>query len=201
MKATIWFITSAWATLLLVSPVHSQVVVQAQIVTLQPQIGRDDTGFVSCGVRAIVMDSKIEFVEMHDFSLIVRADLFFGMLKSGKRRISKAEMLKGKFPTKAVMPAPVKFWISKENEGKPISPLKIMQSYDPGYILESADLVGTFAGIVAIIQGERMQFATRYKNESFDTVISFSAKMPEEEFVPLVTCLKGVTDRLSETSK
>jgi hypothetical protein len=180
---------------------HAQMVVQAYSVTLQPQISRDEIGFSACGVRANVLDTKIDFAEIHDFSLAIRYDLFAGLLKSGKFRVTTADMQKGNLPKKAVIPAPVKFWLAMENEGKAIIPQKIMPADTAGFILETADLAETYSAILAIIHGERVQFATRYKNDSLDTVIAFGEKMPEQELKPLMACLVSVSKRLEENFK
>lgn len=201
MKAITKFKCIASTVALLSLPAYAQMVVQADSATLQPQISRDDIGFSACGVRAIVLDTKPGLAEVHDFSLTIRAGLFAGLLKSGKLRITTAEMQKGNLPKKAVTPAPVKFWVARESEGKAITPQKIIPADSIGYILESADLAETYGAILAIIHGERMQFVTRYKNESLDTVIAFAAKMPEQELKPLMACLDSVSKRLEEDFK
>jgi hypothetical protein len=183
------------------APAFGQMVVQADAATLQPQIGRDDKGFSVCGVRAIVMDSIGNQVEAHDFSVTVRAEMFLGLLKAGKSRFSKAEMAAGKMANKTVLPAPTKFWIALESEAKAVTPLKIVPAETPGFVLEVADIVPTYQVIFGMIHGERVQFATRYKNEKLDRVLTFSAKVPEHELKPLMTCLQAFIDRMREESK
>jgi hypothetical protein len=179
-------------------PASAQMVIQAESAILQPQMRRGDDGFRSCGVRAIVMDVGTEFVEVHDFSIMVDSELLAGTLKAGKLRISKANMLAGKRPNKAVVPAPVKFWIARESEGKAITPKKSLPAETPGFILEISDFVLTYEGIMAMIHGDRMQFATRYKDQPLDAVISFSAQMPAYEREPLLACLNGILERLKK---
>ncbi|MDX8122841.1 hypothetical protein JAB6_44300 [Janthinobacterium sp. HH104] len=178
----------------------AQVVVQASAVKLQPYIDRDQSGFFSCGVRAIITDSRPGFVDAHDFTLAIRADMAGGLIKAGKSSTSNSSLVKGKPNTNAVLPAPIKFWIAKEAEGKAISPLHIIAAETPGYILEATDLSLTVSAILAITSGERMQFANRYKNETVDTVIAFAATMPENERQSLLICLSDVADRLGELS-
>ena len=41
-----------------------------------------------------------------------------------------------------------------------------------------------------------MQFAARYKNQGYDTVVSFSGTLREEELKPLMSCLEGLSERV-----
>jgi hypothetical protein len=181
-------------------PAFAQPVIPAAMTQLQPQISRDSQGFSACGIRAIVLDTNTEVVDAHDFSLLIRADILMGTLKSGKSRVSKAGMLRGE-PGKVVIPAPVKFWIARESEGNGVVPVKTMPANSPGYILEIAELAKTYEAILAIIDGERMQFATRYKNESVENVITFSAKLPPEDLKPLMACLDSVVQQIVAANK
>lgn len=178
----------------------AQIVVQASSAILQPQIGRDQTGFSSCGVRAIVTDSKPGFVDVHDFTLAIRADMPGGLIKAGKSSTSNISLAKGMPKTKAVQPAPVRFWIARESQGKALFPLQVIPADTPGYILESVELGQTLSEILAVSGGQRMQFANRYKNEPVDTVIAFSVELPDAERQPLLTCLDGVIERLKTLS-
>ncbi|WP_305825798.1 hypothetical protein [Massilia brevitalea] len=47
-----------------------------------------------------------------------------------------------------------------------------------------------------MLASERMQFTTRYKNQPYDTVISFSASLTKEEALPLMACLEGLVGRM-----
>lgn len=178
-----------------VGPAFAQMVIQAESVSLQPQIGRDETGFSTCGIRAVVIAKSGQDYDLYDFSLNIRAEVLYGAMKAGKSRISVQAVQQGKVSTEAVLPAPVRFWISKEDEGKAIIPLKILPADTKGYILEVADLSETYKGIMAMIIGERMQFAVRYKNQPLDVVVSFSEKLPEIERAPLMRCLDTVVER------
>lgn len=52
--------------------------------------------------------------------------------------------------------------------------------------------------VTALLEGERMQFATRYKNQPYDTVVSFSGALSAEEAKPLLACLEGLVGRMQE---
>lgn len=170
-------------------------VIQADVVTLQPVVDRDEKGFHACGVRGLVAVVTPETTDFHDFSLMIRHNMFYGTLKAGKTRASTKAMLNGNASQEVVMPAPVKFWIAIESNSKAVSPIKIMPAEDKGYILEIADLAGTYEAILEMIHGERMQFSLRYANQPVEQVVSFSATMPEVELSPLMKCLKEVIER------
>ena len=202
MKVTMTFKVFTLLLAVLSLPLASaQAVIQANLATLQPLISRDNKGFSSCGVRALVTYSTPNFIDAYDFSLVIDAKTFEGILKSGKLRMSTADRAKGKQFTAAVMPAPVNFWISKETDGTAISPQKIVSAHTPGYIMGLADFAQTSQGIMDITEGLNMQFVTRYKSEPLDKVIAFSVVMPEHEMKPLSACLDGLLNRMQETLK
>lgn len=189
------------AAVLISVPSSAQMVIQADLAKLQPQIKRDESGFSSCGIRAIVMVDLNNSVDAYDFSMMVGAEIFAGTLKAGKTRTSKSDILKGKQSSETVLPAPIKFWIAQENQGKAVTPIKTMPSETKGFILELADIAATTEAIYALAQGERMQFAVRYKDQAVDHVISFSAPLTEAESKPLMSCFDGVIERLQATAR
>ena len=182
--------------LLLSAQANAQPVVQAAHAQLQPQIGRDAKGYSLCGMRAVVLDVMPSSVEAYDFSINLRAGMFDGLLKAGKSTISKPDFLKGKQSQKTVVPGPVNFWIAKETEGKALTPTKIIPADTAGFVLGAGDFVQSWETVLAMLQGDRMQFAVRYKDQGYDTVISFSGALKEEESKPLLACLDGMAERL-----
>jgi len=176
--------------------VHAQPVVQAATAQLQSQISRDTTGYTACGIRAIVLDMKPKVVEAYDFSLYLRTEMPAGTIKAGKHQIPSAKFSKGQFDQKVVMPGPENFWIAKELEGKALIPFKVFAGDTPGYVLGLADLAGTHAAIASMMAGERMQFAVRYKNQPYDTVMSFASELPSNELKPLAACMDGLVARM-----
>jgi MSHA biogenesis protein MshL len=180
-------------------PGLAQMVIEAEVATLQPQINRDEVGYFSCGVRAVVVTkAEADFIDAYDFSMNLSANTMFGTLKAGKTRKTKAEMLQGKTSMDPIMPAPVKFWIAKESEGQAVMPQKVIPAETKGYILERADMTETMKAIMATIAGERMQFAVRYKSEPVDVVVSFSANLAERERGPMMACLNGLVKRITD---
>lgn len=177
-------------------PAQAQMVVQAYSAQLQPQIGRDAEGYTTCGIRAVVLDMTPTLVDAYDFSINLYLGLV-GMAKAGKAQTSIVRFLNGKKDIKPIRPSPVNFWIANESDGKALTPFKIIASESPGYILAGVDFIQASHKILAIAHGERMQFATRYKNQHIDTVVSFAGKLTEEEFNPLLACLAGLGERMS----
>lgn len=121
--------------------------------------------------------------------------MFGGLLKAGKSIARNAEIMKGKLPAKAVTPAPVSFWTAKEFDGKALMPGKLIPADTPGYILAPGDLPHSRKTILAMMHGERMQFAVRYRNQDYDTVVSFAGTLTDDELRPLTACLDGLLER------
>lgn len=189
---------SSMVAFLACAPAAAQIVVQADRALLQPQIQRDADGFRSCGVRAVVLHTTGIIVDAYDFSLVVDAKSAVGMMKAGKSVIKTADLLKGKYASTIVLPAPVNFWITAETDGKVVEPKKFYPSETKGFVLALSDLVPTFKAVVDIMTGERMQFAVRYKSQSLNTVVSFAGEMSDVERKPLFACLEGVRERIAK---
>lgn len=71
-------------TLIATASVSAQAVLESEATVIQPQIGRDAEGFNACGVRALVLVDRGKTVDTYDFSLMVRANMYSGLLKTGK---------------------------------------------------------------------------------------------------------------------
>ncbi len=69
--------------------------VQADAASLQPQIDRDENGFLSCGLRSVVITGTSEWMEVNDFSVTVHGERIGGVIKAGKRRARTAKVLSG----------------------------------------------------------------------------------------------------------
>lgn len=191
-----WMSIAIAATLSAVSgSAMAQVVIQADTAMLQPQIGRDEAGFNNCGVRAVVLVTIGKVVDVYDFSIGMMAGAFGGVMKAGKSRTALKDIQAGKNNSKVVTPPPTKFWIAKESDGAALMPKQVLPAENEGFILEVADFVKTHDIIEALMLGERMHFAVRYKDQSVDNVIAFSAKMTDEEVQPLFNCISGVAQR------
>lgn len=182
-------------------PAYAQMVVQAASSILQPQVRRDADGFAQCGVRAIVIDLKPDSADAYDFSISMRLGLKVGMVKAGKANTSKALLAQGKQNTKGVLPGPVNFWLAKEEEGKPMLPLKTFPADEDGYLVEGVDFGQAWTNMFAMANGERMQFALRYKDQPVDTVVSFSGTLTDEELKPLLACFSGLAKRMQDGIK
>lgn len=186
---------AAAASLVAICSAKAQVVLQASSVQLQPQIGRDQDGFKTCGLRAVVVVDRHRNVEAYDFSLNVYHD-FLAMAKAGKSASPKKAVLEGQPNMKPVLPAPVNFWIAGEADSKPLMPVKVVRAETSGYILAGLDFVRTFETFMDMAQGKRMQFVVRYKSEPVDNVIAFGASLPEVELTSLHACVTGLHSRM-----
>jgi hypothetical protein len=124
----------------------------------------------------------------------------FGVVKAGKTTMTSAAAAAGKVDAKAVMPAPVEFWVAREKEGKALRTFYVMPANDSGAILGGLNLPGTLKAILDVTDGERMQFSMRYRDEPLETVVTISQKMPTNERVALIACLDAVADRMLSTA-
>jgi hypothetical protein len=70
--------------------------IETSIAGLQPQIGRDESGFNTCGIRAMVMAEHSGYLQTYDFSISIHHNAFAGLMKSGKSRTTKRESLSKK---------------------------------------------------------------------------------------------------------
>jgi hypothetical protein len=183
--------------LLLCLPAQAQTVVQAASAQLQPQVRRDAEGFAECGLRATVIDLLPDGADAYDFTLSLRLGLKVGMFKAGKANTSMAMLKKHQHNINGILPGPVNFWMAKEEEGKPMLPLKIIPADTPGFILGGVDFGQAWANILGMADGERMQFAVRYKNQPVDTVISFATTLKDEERKSLMACFDGLVKRMA----
>jgi hypothetical protein len=182
------------------SAAFAQTVTEAATASLQAQIGRDDTGFNNCGVRAVVMDGDAKLVEAYDFSIHIRSSMSYGLLKAGKMSGSMSK-IKGPEDLKMVLPAPIMFWVAEEKSPESLRMLKIIPADTKGFILGSGDLLKSYQAIIAIATGQRMQFATRYANQSVERVMAFSAKLSDQEREALSACLDNVIARMRSQAK
>lgn len=175
----------------------AQTVIEASNVTLQALVSRSPTGFDSCGIRAVVITADSKFFEAYDFSIAVRPDMYYGMMKGGKRRLAITGSNPGANIPAAETPGPTKFWIAQELRGKPLSSFNVTKSNDVGFSLMLGDLVESYRIIYQIMAGERMQFALRYAAEKLDTVVSFSGKLAPEQISSVQACMNEVTSQLN----
>jgi hypothetical protein len=96
---------------------NSQVVLNAALTALQPTVMRDDRGFKSCGVRAVVVVGEtVQNMESYDFSMNIYANNLSGMVKAGKYAQAELTKAKTRGTVIAVQPAPVLFWIARADQ-------------------------------------------------------------------------------------
>lgn len=183
------------------SPANAQTLINADSVALQPTISRDAKGFKSCGVRAVVVIANGAAGQVYDFSLNLYPDSLAGMVKAGK--YSEANLLDRKASAKvrAHLPPPTSFWIARVDQGAPVTPKTIIKADSPGFILGETDFGPTMEALLDLANGTKMQFATRYKDEPIEKVVSISSKMAQGDLDALNSCLQGLQGRLDAMLK
>jgi hypothetical protein len=144
-------------------------------------------------VRAISTVATGKSGEMFDFSLVVYRGKYGALMKAGKYVLSSADLQRQTLP-KAVTPAPIKFWIATNTDGKPLVAERITAANDAGFILGLGDLVSTWRMIFAVSHGEAIQFSLRLKSEPFDRVIAFSSRLTPVEMKSLDACMSSLYD-------
>lgn len=170
--------------------------IETSIAGLQPQIGRDESGFNTCGIRALVMAEHSGYLQTYDFSISIHHNAFAGLMKSGKSRTTKRESLAKKSIGKTFLPAPTGFWISKEKEGKPLVMQKLIAADTKGFVLGHGDFEQSIDMIYNLIGGEKIHFVMQYPTEKTDAVISFDAVLTEPQSESLVSCIQGLLERM-----
>jgi hypothetical protein len=170
--------------------------IETTIAGLQPQIGRDESGFKTCGIRAVVIAEHSGYVHTYDFSINIYHNTYVGLLKSGKSRTTKKESLAKKTIGATYLPAPTGFWISKEREGKPLVMQKLVAAETKGFVLGHGDFEQSFDMIYNLIGGEKIHFVMQYPTEKTEAVISFDAVLTEPQSESLVSCFQGLLERM-----
>ncbi len=170
--------------------------IETSIAGLQPQIGRDEVGFKTCGIRAVVMAEHSGYVHTYDFSINIQHNAYAGLMKAGKSRTTKKESLAQKSIGKTYLPAPTGFWISKEAEGKPLVMQKLVAADTKGFVLGHGDFEQSLDMIHNIIGGEKIHFVMQYPTEKTDAVISFDTVLAEQQSQSLVSCIQGLLERM-----
>lgn len=196
MKRTL--IPAAFLLTISVTGATAQTVNEAAHATLQALVGRDATGFITCGVRAIVMQKSGELVNVHDFSISIRRGTAAGLMKAGMRKASLKKFSVDKILPDAVTPAPKGFWISASTEGRPLASDQVIPAEDKGFILATGDIGLAIPVITAIAAGNEMQFSTQFLSDRLDDVVAFSATLKDQEKRSLVACMKSVTDQIKQ---
>lgn len=175
------------------SACRAQTVQNAALSAVQPTVSRDDAGFSSCGVRAVIVVGEGKANRAYDFSINAYAEAVSGMIKAGAYSDLKAT-------TAAIHPAPVGFWIAEATKGAALRPKKIMPAESPGFILGLTELVPAVEVMYALALGTRMQFSLRYKGEAVDRAVSFEKRMGKTDFEAFTACMDGLQKRMERAA-
>jgi hypothetical protein len=174
---------------------QGQTLIQADIASAQPVIGRDNNGFSHCGFRAVVGIVQGKSIEMFDFSVQVYST-FEAIMKAGKYRGEISDQDIKKLQRRTVTPGPRSFWIGAADSPKVATNLKTVPSEDKGFSLFSTEFQSAAEAAVSLIGGKRLQFSVRYPDEKFDHVVAFSANLTQDEKDDFWACMQGIQSRM-----
>jgi len=179
---------------------HAQNVINADNGSAQATVRRDDAGFQSCGVRAIVQVLQPKYIETYDFSLNLDGAIIKGLLKVGQYQVPGNARQGWEFgKRKTVMPAPKGFWFAEATSDLPLKPEKSVKAEDAGFALGIADFGQTSDTVMAIVEGKPVQFSLRYPDDKFDRIISFKVEMKDEDKQTFFNCMAGLQRRIERT--
>lgn len=156
---------------------------------LYPQVFQDDQGYKACGVRVVFYAPSPQIVRGGEFSLILatRPNLG-GMLKAGGMTC----------PAPCNDPKTLKnihgkdYRISRVKTGVPLKLLNTFPAESPTFTMGVADPVETTDLLMAIVSGERIQFAYSPDDLPAREAYTFTAqRMTDEEMASFDACFKG----------
>ncbi|CAL63150.1 Hypothetical protein; putative exported protein [Herminiimonas arsenicoxydans] len=180
---------------LLSSASYGQTVTTADRAGIQVVIGRDESGFSSCGIRTMPMMSSVDGVEVYDFSIVIYRERFMPLIKAGRFKLTNKDAQNNIAP-KVVTPAPIKFWVANATEGTPLMATNLIPAETSGFVLGFGDLAASWAAILSIANGDLTHVVIRGKSDEYDHVIAFKAKLQPQDFASLSACLDSLLSEL-----
>jgi hypothetical protein len=166
-------------------PCASQQVLQAQ-AQYQPITYTDDKGYRGCGIHAVVLvDGGPAGITGADVSLNVWA-------RPTLMGIAKVAYLEARPPDIRKI-APVKFSMSREADGVPLSFPSFQPAETEGYLMAPSEPVDTNALIVSMVKGERVVVGITGKDSSTEMRYAFSGKFEPADFQTFSACLRQMT--------
>lgn len=175
----------------------AQNVINADSSSAQATIRRDEKGFASCGIRVVSQVVMPKEAEVYDFSLNLDGASVMGLLKAGKYMVpGNARQGWNIEKRKTVLPGPKDFWFSERASDIPLKPVKLAKGEDAGFSLGLAEFKPTADVVMAILNGQVVQFALRYPNDKMDRIISFKVDMPKADAETFLDCLSGLQRRI-----
>lgn len=196
------FLKHSAATILalavLSAPALAQTVYTAKKAGSRPVISRDVRGFDQCGIRVVVQDDKLEFMDAYDITLHIFPSQFSGAIEVGRLRLTAEQMNAKALPKVQGVPAE-SFWIAQDTDNKPLVPTSLLKSSIPGKMLGQSPIVETRNLIVAIANGKRIQFEAGYAaDKGASRVITFTAPLREEDKATFAACIDSLPARMQE---
>lgn len=178
---------------------NAQVVVRAENAVFQPTIKRDESGYISCGVRSIVAAPGVEKgkSDFYEFSVNVYVDDLLALIKAGKYSVPYGSKTSLNFKNRVTtLPNPVSFWVAARGQSGRASANKIIKSDTNGFILGSADFRESAEVMYSIASSMPMQFALKYPNQEVEKIVSFKSEKNNEDRDEFMACMKGLRERL-----
>jgi hypothetical protein len=177
------------------APATADVVTQASIAALQPQISRDAEGFSECGVRAFIASPAGQLDEYYDFTIAANVQSMKGFSKVSKYLMPKSAP-KDNVDRYLVKTQPASFWIVQKTEGKQPKQMRTMPGETPGSLLALYGFVPALDILAGITTEQRMQISVRYPNDRVNNVVVFSAKLGADDAATYQACMDGLLKRI-----
>lgn len=178
-------------------PGIAQTVLKADVVSVQPNIGRDADGYKSCGlhVSAVsLVDGKDAFA--YDFSVNLYPSAT-GLMKAGRYQVTYSKTKGWNFDDLTPsIPGPESFWLAKRNEPSTLAPEKYVKSENPGFVIGGTSGPLAASMLHGILAGEPMQVQLRYPKERMGQIIAFSAKVGDDDRATTEACIQGLIERM-----
>lgn len=176
-----------------------QTLFNADSVTYQPTVARDEKGVKSCGIRLVVATIAPENRSIaYDFSINLWNSAI-GLMKAGSHTMTFREGRGWDYKNMVVRkPGPVAFWLGKRDENLALHPAKYIKAEDAGYVLGGIDPVETTKMMYAILENEPMQISLRYAGDKLDRVVAFNNNIGKDDGAAISGCLKSLIERMDK---
>jgi hypothetical protein len=182
-------------------PAVAQTVHKVGKANIQLVVTRDEAGFRECGVRFVVFDQKPNVTDFYDLRLIALVTDVNegGFIEGGVMGLTNAQMVSMQskpMPPLKPGPAPVKFWIAKNTDAVPLTPVQIIPDKDglPG-LMAVTKFEPMTTQLVNIAKGSTMQFSLQYPNQE-ERVVEMEAALEKKDADVLYACFSGLSKRM-----
>lgn len=180
-------------------PALAQTVHKVGKANIQLVVTRDEAGFRECGIRFVIFDQKPNITDFYDLRMIALVTDVNegGFIEGGVMGLTNAQMANMQnFPPLKPGPSPVKFWIAKNTDAVPLTPVQIIPDKDglPGLVAVTRFEPMT-TQLVNIAKGSTMQFSLQYPNQE-ERVVEMEAALEKKDADALYACFSGLSKRM-----